>query len=143
MTDNGTPPRGFVANFPNTPSEASHLSCLKIISCLRTDFWQTVSLATQMSTDYVSPGPWVETVEARVGVDQDKDGEVDEWSNWQPVKESYDYIPGFCKQVARNPAQMDLSQLPEGYGFQFEVRISDSTENESKPILDRVEIAFD
>lgn len=99
-------------------------------------------LATQMSTDYVSPGPWVETVEARVGVDQDKDGKIDQWSDWQPVKERYDYTPGFSKQVARTPAKLDLSQLPEGYGFQFEVKISDSTENESKPILDRVELAF-
>lgn len=96
-----------------------------------------------MSTDYVSPGPWVETVEARVGVDTDKDGGVDEWTDWQQVKESYDHTPGFSKQVANTPAKLDLSQLPEGYGFQFEVRISDSTENESKPILDRVVLMFD
>ncbi|MDF2378161.1 MAG: ThuA domain-containing protein [Verrucomicrobiales bacterium] len=99
-------------------------------------------LATQMSTDYVSPGPWVETVEARVGVDTDKDGEVDEWSDWQEVKESYDHTPGFSKQVARTPAKLELSELPEGYGFQFEVRISDSTENESKPILDKITLSL-
>lgn len=143
MTDNGTPLRGFLANSPNTPNEESNLPCLKINSCLRTDFWQTVCLATQMSKDYVSPGPWVETVEARVGVDTDKDGELDEWTDWQEVKERYDHTPGFSKQVEKTPAKLDLSQLPEGYGFQFEVRISDSTENDSRPILDRVKLTFD
>lgn len=99
-------------------------------------------LATQQNSDFVSPGPWVETVEARVGVDTNKDGSVDKWTNWQPVKESYDYIPGFSKQVAKTPAELDLSSLPAGYGFQFEVRITDSTENESKPELDRVTLTF-
>ena len=81
-------------------------------------------------------------LEARVGVDTDKDGEVDEWSDWQEVKESYDHTPGFSKQVARTPAKLELSELPEGYGFQFEVRISDSTENESKPILDKITLSL-
>lgn len=34
-----------------------------------------------MSTDYVSPGPWVETVEARVGVDTDNDEKIDKWTD--------------------------------------------------------------
>ena len=33
-------------------------------------------LVTQTSNDYISPGPWVEKVEARVGVDTNKDGKV-------------------------------------------------------------------
>ncbi|MDQ8183588.1 hypothetical protein [Pelagicoccus sp. SDUM812005] len=99
-------------------------------------------LATQMKTDYVSPGPWVDGVDARVGVDTDKDGKVDEWTSWQRVKESYDHIPGFAKQVAKTPAQLDLSSLPAGYGFQFEIRLTDTTENKSKPILDRLELQF-
>ncbi|MCM2374902.1 hypothetical protein [Aporhodopirellula aestuarii] len=99
-------------------------------------------LATQMSTDYVSPGPWVERVEVRVGVDANKDGSIDHMTDWQHVKESYDYIPGFSMQVAKAPAMMDQSSLPEGYGFQFEVKISDSTENHSKPQLDKVSVEF-
>ena len=95
-------------------------------------------LATQMNTDYVSPGPWVESVEVRVGVDTDNDQKVDQWSDWQQVKESYDYIEGFAKQVAKKPAALDLSQLPAGYGFQYEVKLTDTTENRSKPILDKI-----
>ncbi|MGJ8649643.1 MAG: hypothetical protein ACSHX4_04735 [Opitutaceae bacterium] len=100
-------------------------------------------LATQQSSDFVSPGPWVESVEVRVGVDSNKDGAIDQWTDWQAVKESYDYIPGFAKQIARAPAQLDLSDLPEGYGFQFELRLTDTTENASKPILDQVVLSFE
>lgn len=99
-------------------------------------------LVTQTKQDFVSPGPWVDGVEVRVGVDTDKNGSVDEWTDWQEVKETYEAIPGFAKQVAKTPAQLDLSALPEGYGFQFEVRLNDTTTNESKPILDQVELSF-
>ena len=100
-------------------------------------------LATQQNSDFVSPGPWVEKVEARVGVDTSGDGSVDQWSDWEMIKESYDYIPGFSKQVARTAAQMDLSSLPEGFAFQFELKITDTTENDSKPILDKVLLSFE
>lgn len=100
-------------------------------------------LATQQANDFVSPGPWVETVEARVGVDTNNDGKIDKRTKWQEVKESYDYIKGFSKQIAKTPATLDLSQLPDGYGFQIELRIKDSTDNKSKPMIDRLELAFD
>ena len=100
-------------------------------------------LVTQMKTDYVSPGPWVEKVEARVGVDTDNDGKVDHWTNWQETKEEYDYTPGFAKQVAKTPATVDVSSLPAGFGFQFELRMTDTTENKSKPIIDKVEFVFE
>ena len=99
-------------------------------------------LITQMETDYISPGPWVETVAVRVGVDTSDDGNIDHWSDWQKISEQYNYIEGFSKQIAKTEAQMDLSNLPKGYGFQFEVKLSDATENESKPILDKVHITF-
>jgi hypothetical protein len=99
-------------------------------------------LINQTKNDYVSPGPWVEKVEARVGVDTDKDGKIDTWTDWQEVKEEYDYIEGFSKQVKRIPASMDLSGLPEGFGFCFEFRVEDATENDSKPIIDRVSLSF-
>ena len=100
-------------------------------------------LATQQSTDYTSPGPWVEKVEARVGVDTDNDAEIDRWSDWAELRESYDHIPGFAKQVKRTPASMDLSKLPEGFGFQVEMRLTDTTGNKSKPMVEKVELSFE
>ena len=100
-------------------------------------------LATQQQTDYVSPGPWVEKVEARVGVDTDNDGEADQWSDWAELKESYDYIEGFSKQVKRHPAALDLSGLPAGFGFQVEVKLIDTTENKSKPMLEALQLSLD
>ena len=100
-------------------------------------------LATQQKTDYTSPGPWVETVEARVGVDIDNDQKIDQWTDWTQVKESYDYIKGFSKQVAKAPAELDLSKLPAGFGFQVELKLTDSTENKSKPMIDRLSVSFD
>ena len=99
-------------------------------------------LATQQPTDFTSPGPWVETAEVRVGVDTDNDGKTDQWTDWKEVKEAYDYIPGFSKQVKKTPASLDVSSLPEGYGFQFEIKLTDSTDNKSKPILESVELGF-
>ncbi|MEO0454797.1 MAG: hypothetical protein AAFY98_11790 [Verrucomicrobiota bacterium] len=99
-------------------------------------------LLTQTKSDFVSPGPWVEKVEARVGVDTSNDGQVDQWTDWQEVRESYDHIEGFAKQISVDPAAIDLTSLPEGYAFQFELRIEDMTDNESKPILDQVILEF-
>ena len=100
-------------------------------------------LINQTEHDYVSPGPWVESVEARVGVDTTNDGEIDSWSDWQAVRERYDSIPGFAKQISREPAAMDLSGLPEGYGFSFELRIEDDDNTPAVPILDAVTLTFD
>ena len=99
-------------------------------------------LITQMSTDYVSPGPWVETVEARVGVDVDNDSKIDQWTDWTEVQEQYDFVPGFAKHVDRTPATLDLSGLDPGYGFQIELRLTDSTGNLSKPIIDSMSLSF-
>lgn len=99
-------------------------------------------LATQQKMDFVSPGPWVETVDVRVGVDTDNDNEIETWSEWTQIKESYDYTLGFSKQIARNPAKLDLTGLPAGYGFQFEMRLTDTTDNKSKPIVEQVTLSF-
>jgi hypothetical protein len=99
-------------------------------------------LATQQRTDYVSSGPWVETVKARVGVDTDNDAKIDKWTDWTELKESYDYIPDFSKQIAKTPAQLDLSQLPAGFGFQIQLRLTDATENKSKPIIEKMTLSF-
>ena len=99
-------------------------------------------LATQQSKDFVSPGPWVDGVQVRVGVDTDNDTQIDQWTDWAKVSESYDYIEGFSKQVSRTPARLDLSKLPAGFGFQYEIKLTDTTENASKPVLDSVTLKF-
>lgn len=100
-------------------------------------------LVTQMKTDYTSYGPWVEKVEARVGVDINNNGSIDQWSTWQELREIYKYKPGFAKQVERKPATINVQHLPEGYGFQFEFRTTNTTDNISKPIVDSVVLEFE
>ncbi|QDT99290.1 hypothetical protein V144x_48010 [Gimesia aquarii] len=100
-------------------------------------------LFTQQKTDYVSTGPWVEKVEVRVGVDTDNDGKLDKWTDWTEVKETYDYTPGLSKHVKKTPAKLNLKDLPAGTGFGFELRMTDTTANKSKPMLDRVSLTFD
>ncbi|MEP4133869.1 MAG: sialate O-acetylesterase, partial [Cyclobacteriaceae bacterium] len=102
----------------------------------------TFHLVTQQDTDYISAGPWVQNVDLRVGVDTDNDGSADYWTGWKTVRESYTPIEGFSKQLDKQPAMLDLSELPQGFGFQFEVKISDETQNESKPILDQIIFSF-
>ena len=99
-------------------------------------------LITQTAKDYISTGPWVEKVESRVGVDTTNNGKIDKWSNWSEVKESYDYIKGFSKQIKKTPARQNLAGLPEGYAFQIEVKISDVTSNASKPLIESLELSF-
>ena len=99
-------------------------------------------LLTQIENDYVSPGPWVGQVEARVGVDTNGNGTVDHWSEWREIKESYAPIPGFAKRVSRELASMDLSELPAGQAFCFELRLEQQSNNRGAPILDAVTVAF-
>jgi len=100
-------------------------------------------LFTQQQTDWTSPGPWVEKVEVRVGVDTNNNGKINQWTGWQEVKETYDYHPTLSKHVEKTAAEVCLSDLPEGFGFAFEARLTDTTENKSKPILDRIEVKFE
>lgn len=61
-----------------------------------------------------------------VGVDTDGDGEIDEWTDWVEVSESYGRIDGFAKAFSVDPAAMDLTGLPDGYGIQFMYRVGDT-----------------
>ena len=91
----------------------------------------------------MSSGPWVEKVTARVGVDTNNDSKIDKWTDWGELKESYDYIPGFSKQVKKTPATLDVSELPEGFGFQIEIKVEDGTENKSKPMIESVKLSLE
>ena len=78
-----------------------------------------------------------------MGVDTNKDGKANQWTKWSETKESYDYVKGFSKQVAKTPAMIDLSDLPEGFGFQVELRLTDTTTNTSKPLIKSLELSFE
>ena len=92
--------------------------------------------------DFVSPGPWNGRVTARAGVDVDGDAKVDQWTEWQEVSESYRRKKGFARVIETDPAQLDLSVLQAGKGFQFEFK---TTQEEGKPSasLDSVTLHFD
>jgi hypothetical protein len=97
-------------------------------------------LITQ-TKDFVSDGPWVDTVTARVGVDVDNDGEIDLWTDWQKVKETYQQNLQFSKHIEVTPATIDLSLLPAGYGFSFEIR-ANKTDKGISPDLTSVSLVF-
>lgn len=62
--------------------------------------------------------------------------------DWTVIRECYERIPGFAKQVKRNPAQLNVDDLPEGYGFQVELKVADSNENDSTPEIDGFRLFF-
>ena len=72
--------------------------------------------------DLLSSGPWAEGIEAQAGVDVDGDGEIDEWTEWQPVSEEYSRIEGFTKAYGVEEAMLDMSSLPAGFGVSFRLR---------------------
>ncbi|MFH5803726.1 hypothetical protein [Alienimonas sp. DA493] len=93
--------------------------------------------------DFVSPGPWVGGVQARAGVDVDGDGAVDQWTDWQEVRETYRQKPGFVRLIEKTPATLDLTALPAGVGFQFEYRTAGEAGRTARPAMDRVEWTFE
>ncbi|MEX2567589.1 MAG: hypothetical protein WD431_16710 [Cyclobacteriaceae bacterium] len=95
-----------------------------------------------MKDYYVSPEPWVESVLARVGVDTTNNGEIDTWTDWTRIKETYDYIEGFAKQISKTPAGIDLSDLPAGFGFGFEFKTIQTTDNGILPVMDKITMIF-
>ncbi len=93
-------------------------------------------------TDFISPGPWVDGVEVRVGVDIHADREIDQWTDWTAVKETYDHTPGFVRIIQRIPARLDLSELCSGYGFKFEFRLRSQPDTKVMPVMDQVVWSF-
>jgi len=85
------------------------------------EFW----LITQRNADRTSGGPWVDAIQVDIGVDTDGDDLADAWTGWQDISEEYGRIDGFAKVFSVDPAVLDLSGLPEGYGVQFRFNTSD------------------
>ena len=69
-------------------------------------------------------------------------GKIDQWTDWKELKENYDHIEGFSKQIEKTPATLDLTGLPPGFGFQVEVKMTDTTNNRSKPLLQQLALSF-
>ncbi len=94
-------------------------------------------------TDFVSPGPWVNGVKARLGVDTSGDGTIDHWTNWQEVRETYKQKPGFVRVIEKTPAALDLKTLPMGYGFKFEFKTGQTPGTSAKAVMDKVRLRFE
>ena len=95
------------------------------------------------NVDYISPGPWVPGVEARIGVDASGDGQIDHWTAWQEVNESYEQKPGFARVVDRNLASLSAKELPAGFGFAFAYRTKANERHVAKVVMDQVEMTFE
>ncbi len=93
-------------------------------------------------TDFISPGPWVDGVEARVGVDTSGNGKTNQWTDWQVVEESYSQKEGFTRIVETAPAQIDLTTLPAGYGFQIEYRTQGVADQTALPKINAFTLSF-
>ena len=99
-------------------------------------------LVQRNGEDFVSTGPWNEGVQARAGVDIDGDGNMDQWTDWQVVRETYTRKPGFARVIQKSPASIDLSKLPAGVGFQFEYKTEPVKDSKTRPVMDRVVLEF-
>lgn len=95
-------------------------------------------LVQRSGLDFVSDGPWVDGVEARAGVDTDNDGEIDQWTPFQRMKESYSHKEGFARVVERTPARLDVSGLEPGYSFKLELKLAKN--NGVAPVIENVKV---
>jgi hypothetical protein len=98
-------------------------------------------LVQRADIDFVSSGPWNDTVEARAGVDTSGDGVIDMWTPWTIVRDTYARKPGFARIVDRTPATLDLSSLPASTVFQFEYRVT-PVHSDAPPVIERVSMEF-
>lgn len=96
-------------------------------------------LVQRSGSDFVSDGPWVDGVNVRAGVDVDNDGQVDQWTPFSRVKETYKGKEGFTRVVERTPATLDLSSLPAGYQVTLEFKLA--KQNGVSPIINGVKLS--
>ena len=99
-------------------------------------------LINQTEHDYITPGPWVPGVQARVGVDTNNDGKIDEFTPWQEIKRTMVIKKGFSQVINVTPAKIDLTPLPSGFAFSFEFKINAKDSTKVLPIMDSVKLSF-
>lgn len=98
-------------------------------------------IVQRTQNDFISDGPWVDGVEVRAGIDSNKDGEIDQWTEFTRISETYSRKPGFLRVVESKPAHLDISSLNKGYAFKIEFRIHST--NGFSPVIDRMEIELE
>lgn len=95
-------------------------------------------LVQRNNVDFISDGPWVDGVEVRAGIDTDNDGDIDQWTPYSRVKETYNSKDGFVRVVEKTPAYLDVSSLPAGYQLQLDFKLS--KQNGISPIINGVNV---
>ena len=99
-------------------------------------------LINQTDHDYVSPGPWVGGVSARAGIDTSGNGQIDVWTRWQSVQETYSHAQGFSRVVSVRPAELDVPDLPAAHGVKVELRLDCAETAPACPEIERLEIDY-
>lgn len=66
----------------------------------------------------------------------------DRWTEWVPIRVTFDQMPGFSKRIAKMLASLGLGGVMTQPGITFELRPTDVAEKASKPMIDSVELAF-
>lgn len=98
-------------------------------------------LVQHNGNDFISDGPWVDGIEARAGVDTNNDGNIDQWTEFTKIKESYSQKKGFVRVVEAAPATLDTSTLKAGFAFKIEFRTQITSG--FQPVIDAVECTFE
>lgn len=91
--------------------------------------------------DFVSSGPWVDGVFARVGVDTNNDGAINQWTALTNIKEIYTQKEGFARVVNAFPAQIDVLGLDLGFSFKLELYLYKN--GNFFPIVNTVEMEWE
>lgn len=74
--------------------------------------------------DYMSTGPWLDGVEVRLGLDINNDNDVDYWTKFRKIKESYSLKKGFTKVIDVIDAEISFDSIYL-YGFKIEFRLNE------------------
>ena len=97
-------------------------------------------LVQRSEYDFVSPGPWVDQIFIRAGVDTDHDGKIDQWTKFEKIKEAYKQKPGYTKVIEVKQAVFSAESLPPGWAFKIEIMTGPN--NSLRPVINTLETWF-